>query len=119
MAVPTANAPDRIVAGALDDVQFHDGLLQQLQRPPLATLGRWRTGQGDQFRFRGPVEDARSGRGWRVLADQDGLEAFFHQLLAGPGNRIGAGIEGLGNPTVTPPVACFRGVGLQQDACFG
>ena len=54
-----------------------------------------------------------------MLANQDGLKAFFHQLLAGPGNRIGAGIEGLGNPAVTPPFACFRGVGLQQDACFG
>ena len=54
-----------------------------------------------------------------MLANQDGLEAFFHQLLAGPGNRIGAGIEGLGNPAVTPPFARFRGVGLQQDACFG
>jgi hypothetical protein len=54
-----------------------------------------------------------------MLANQDSLKAFFHQLLAGPGNRIGAGIEGLGNPAVTPPFACFRGVGLQQDACFG
>ena len=54
-----------------------------------------------------------------MLANQDGLEAFFHQLLAGPGNRIGAGIEGLGNPAVTPPFACCRGVSLQQDACFG
>ena len=31
----------------------------------------------------------------------EGLEAFFHQLLASPGNRISAGIEGLGNPAVT------------------
>ena len=29
-----------------------------------------------------------------MLANQDGIEAFFHQLLAGLGNRIGAGIEG-------------------------
>ena len=48
-----------------------------------------------------------------MLADQHGLEAFFHQLLAGPGNRIGAGIERLGNLAVTPSFACFRGVSLQ------
>ena len=53
-----------------------------------------------------------------MLADQDGLKPFFHQLLAGPGNRIGAGIEGLGNLTVTPSVATFRSVSLQQDACL-
>src|SRR6266853_1428830 len=76
-------------------------------RTPLRRLG---TGQGDQFRLRGPVKDARSGRGRRMLADQDGLEAFFHQLLAGPGNRIGAAIEGLGNLAVTPSFACFRRV---------
>jgi hypothetical protein len=51
-----------------------------------------------------------------MLANQDGIEAFFHQLLAGLGNRIGAGIEGLGNPAVTPPFACIRGVSLQQRA---
>ena len=54
-----------------------------------------------------------------MLADQDGLEPFFHQLLAGPGNRVGAGIEGRCNPAVTPAFASFRGVGLQQDACPG
>src|ERR1700719_4534106 len=32
---------------------------------------------------------------------------------------MGAGIEGPANPAVTPSFACFRGVGLQQDACFG
>jgi hypothetical protein len=51
-----------------------------------------------------------------MIANQDGIEAFFHQLLAGLGNRIGAGIEGLGNPAVTPPFACIRGVSLQQRA---
>ena len=96
-------ATDRVIAGALDDVQFHDSLLQQLQRPPLATLRRCGTGQGDQFRLRGPVKDARSGRGWRMLADQHGLEPFFHQLLASSGHRVGAGIEGRCNLAVTPP----------------
>jgi hypothetical protein len=54
-----------------------------------------------------------------MLADQHRLKPFFHQLLAGPGDRIGAGIEGLGNLAVAPSCARFRGVSLQQDACFG
>jgi hypothetical protein len=49
-----------------------------------ATLRRFGTGQGNQLRFGDAVKDARSGRGWRMLADKHGIEAFFHQLLAGP-----------------------------------
>ena len=29
-----------------------------------------------------------------MLADQDTLKPFFHQLLAGPGHGVGAGIQG-------------------------
>jgi hypothetical protein len=43
------------------------------------------------------VKDAWSGRGWRMLADKHGIEAFFHQLLAGPSNGVDAGIEGGGD----------------------
>jgi hypothetical protein len=43
-----------------------------------------------------------------MLADQNRLEAFFHQLLARPGNRVDAGFEGLGNLAVTLSVASFR-----------
>ena len=34
--------PNGVVAGALDDIQFHDSLLQQLQRPP--ACGLWAVG---------------------------------------------------------------------------
>jgi hypothetical protein len=118
MAVPTANTPNGVVAGALDDIQFHDSLLQQLQRPPLAAFGRSGTGQRDQLRLGCPVKDAWPGRGRRMLADQDGLEPFFHQLLTGPCHRVDAGIQGRRNLAVTPSFAGFRGVSLQQDACL-
>src|SRR5271154_6225798 len=51
-----------------------------------------------------------------MLAGKYGLEAFLHQLLPGPGNRVEADIQGGGNLTVTPSVAALRGIGLQQDA---
>jgi hypothetical protein len=50
-----------------------------------------------------------------MLADQDGLEAFLHQLLPGPGNRGDAGIQGGGDLAVTPSLAGLRSIGLQQD----
>jgi hypothetical protein len=40
-----------------------------------------------------------------MLADQDGLEAFFHQLLAGPRDRVDTGIEGCGDLAVAPCLA--------------
>ena len=51
-----------------------------------------------------------------MLAGQHGLEPFLHQLLAGPGNRVDAGIQSRGDPAVTPSFAGLGGVGLQQDA---
>jgi hypothetical protein len=111
--------PDRVVAGSVNDLQFHDLLFQQLQRPPLATLRRFGTGQGNQLRFGGAVKDARSGRGWGMLADKHGIEAFFHQLLAGPSNGVDAGIEGGGDFAVPPSFASLRGISLQQNACLG
>ena len=53
-----------------------------------------------------------------MLTGQDGLEPFLHQLLAGPGNRGDANIQGRGDLTVTPSFASLGGIGLQQDACF-
>ena len=56
-----------------------------------------------------------------MLADQNRLEAFFHQLLARPGNRVDAGFEGLGNlaASLHIPVFSFRDVSFQQNACLG
>lgn len=54
-----------------------------------------------------------------MLADKHGIEAFFHQLLAGPGNGVDAGIKGGGDFAVPPSFASFRGIGLQQNASLG
>ena len=112
-------SPDSVVAGAIDNLQFDDELFQQLQRPRLAILWRFGTAQRDQFGFGGTVKDALSGRGWRMLAHQNGLKPFFHKLLAGPSNRIGADIEGSRDLAVAPSLTSIQGVSLQQDASLG
>ena len=54
-----------------------------------------------------------------MLADQDGGEAFFHQLLARPSNGVDAGIEGGSDFAVAPSFASLRSIGFQQNACLG
>ena len=54
-----------------------------------------------------------------MLADKNGLKAFFHQLLAGSRHRVDAGIEGGGDLAVAPSVASVRGVRLQQNTSSG
>ena len=53
-----------------------------------------------------------------MLAGQGGLEPSLHQLLAGAGDGVDAGIQRLGDPAVAPGFAGLRGIGLQQDACL-
>ena len=54
-----------------------------------------------------------------MLAHKHGLEAFLHQLPAGPGNGVDAGIEGGGDVAVAPSFASLRSVSLQQNARLG
>ena len=54
-----------------------------------------------------------------MLADKHGIEAFFHQLLAGPSNGVDTGIEGGGDFAVPPSFASLRGISLQQNARLG
>ena len=54
-----------------------------------------------------------------MLADKHGIEAFLHQLLAGPGNGVDAGIERGGDFTIAPSSASPRGISLQQNARLG
>ena len=61
MAVPTANPADCVVAGASDDIAFHDRGFQQRQCPTRTTLGWGGAGQGDQLGLSGAVENAFSG----------------------------------------------------------
>src|SRR6516225_10442626 len=42
-------APDRAVAGTIDNAEFYDLVLQQPQGPAGASLGRLGTGQGNQL----------------------------------------------------------------------
>src|SRR5271168_1710144 len=51
-----------------------------------------------------------------MLAGQDGLEAFLHQLPAGPGHRADAEVQRRGDLAVTPSFAGLGRVRLQQDA---
>src|SRR5580704_10446229 len=53
--------PDRVVAGALDNVQFDDLLLEQAQAPTGETLRGRRECQCDQLCFRRAVENAWTG----------------------------------------------------------
>src|SRR3954447_10288600 len=81
-----------------------------------APFRRLRTGQGDQFRRPGAIEDARSGGGGREFVLQHGLEAFFHQLPPRPGDDRKAGVQRRSDPTIPPDLPGWRGVHLQQDA---
>jgi hypothetical protein len=73
---------DRVVADPVNDVQFHDLVFQQTQRPPSAPFGRFRTGQSGQFGLGRAIEDAPPGRGRRALGRQNGIDPFLNQLLA-------------------------------------
>ena len=108
-------APDRAVAGAIDDAEFHDLVLQQPQGPACASLGWLGTGQGNQLGLLLAVENPSDGRHRARLAAQHSLEAFFHQLLARPVNHGRTGLQSFDDPVVTPPFAGFRDIGLQQD----
>src|SRR5262249_14369360 len=98
-------APDRAVAGTIDNAEFYDLVLQQPQGPACASLGRLGTGQGDQLGLLLAVKNPSNGRHRARLAAQHGLEAFFHQLFAHPVNHGWAGFQSFDDPVVTPPFA--------------
>ena len=53
-----------------------------------------------------------------MLARESGVDPSLHQLLAGAGDGVDAGIQRLGDLAVTPGFAGLRRIGLQQDACL-
>src|SRR5262245_26707299 len=81
-------APDRAVAGTIDNAEFYDLVLQQPQGPACASFGRLGTGQGNQLGLLLAVKNPSNGRHRAQLAAQYGLEAFFHQLFAHPMIRL-------------------------------
>src|SRR5262249_26025428 len=108
-------APDRAVAGTIDNAEFYDPVLQQPQGPACASLGRLGTGQGNQLGLLLAVKNPSNGRHRARLAAQHGLEAFFHQLFAHLVNHGWAGFQSFDDPVVAPPFASFRDISLQQD----
>src|SRR5262249_32384213 len=101
-------APDRAVAGTIDNAEFYDLVLQQPQGPACSSLGRLGTGQGNQLGLLLAVKNPSNARHRARLAAQHGLEAFFHQLFAHPINHGWAGFQSFDDPVVAPPFASFR-----------
>src|SRR5262249_28123424 len=111
----SGRAPDRAVAGTIDNAEFYHLALQQPQGPACASLGRLGTGQGNQLGLLLAVKNPSNSRHRARLAAQHGLEAFFHQFFAYPINHGWAGFQSFDDPVVAPPFASFRDIGLQQD----
>src|SRR5580693_4421253 len=109
-------SPDRVVAGALDNVQFDDLVLEQAQAPTGETLRGRRECQCDQLCFRRAVENAWTGRIGIVFTGQHCLEPFLDQLAPGPLDIGDAGVQRRGNPAVAPTFARIRHVRLQENA---
>jgi hypothetical protein len=68
--------------------------------------------------LRTPTTPRHNGQRLR-LAAQNGVEAFFHKLLAHTTNRRRVGSQRLNDATVAPAFARFRNVCLQTDARLG
>src|SRR6266566_4301142 len=103
IAARSQRAPDRAVAGTIDNAEFYDLVLQQPQGPACASLGRLGTGQGNQLGLLLAVKNPSNGRHRARLAAQHGLEAFFHQLFAHPVNHGWAGFQSFDDPVVALP----------------
>jgi tetratricopeptide (TPR) repeat protein len=88
------------------------------QGPACASLGRFGTGQGDQFGLLLAIENSGHRRRRSLLAVQHRRKALLHQLLAHPVDRGRVGIQSPDDLVVTPSSAGVRDIGLQQDACF-
>src|ERR1700716_1578684 len=50
-----------------------------------------------------------------MLANQGGLDPFFDQPLARPGDRVDTALQRRRDLAVAPPLTTVRGVGFQQD----
>src|SRR5580693_391573 len=109
-------SPDRVVAGALDNVQFDDLLLEQAQAPTGETLRGRRECQCDQLCFCRAVENAWTGGIGIVFTGQHRLEPFLDQMAPGPLDIGDAGVQRRGNPAVAPTFARIRHVRLQENA---
>jgi hypothetical protein len=101
------------VTDRVNDLQGHEFIGEQLQRPVSVACRRLAQAQGDQLRFPFAVEFGR--RGWLLafLALQSQLKAFRHQAFAQILDRLHATVERFRNPTVSPSWSI--GVCLEQN----
>src|SRR5450759_3985438 len=97
--------PNRIVAGAPDDVEFDDFLLKEAQAPFGVPSRGWPACQRNQFCLCRAVEYPRSDGVWVVFAGQHRLKPLLDQLVSCPLDIGDAGIQSLGDPAVTPAIA--------------
>src|SRR6185437_15555808 len=72
--------------------------------------------QGDQFRFRRPVENPRPRGVGIVLAPQRRLEPLLNQVLTSAGDSVDARVQRRRDRAVAPSFAGLRHIGLQEDA---
>jgi hypothetical protein len=107
---------DRIVAGTLDDAQFHDLFLQETERPLRVTGWRFGAGECDQPGLFLTVEDAADGRPLALFALEYRVKTLFDQPLPRPVNGREAGIEGRHDTFVIPALTSVGNIGLEQDS---
>src|SRR2546425_13313469 len=92
-----ARAPDRAVAGTIDNAEFYDLVLQQPQGPACASFGRLGTGQGNHLASFSPSKirsTAGIARGLRLnTASKPSSTSCLRVACAreDPGTLIGPG----------------------------
>ena len=106
-------APDRVVAGFLDNVLLNHLLFEQAQRPSGVGFRGWSTLQRDQLCFRRPIENTGARRLRIVFVGQSGVEPFVHELATRSFDIGEAGVQRLGDSAVTPAVTSIRDIRFQ------
>jgi hypothetical protein len=106
---------DRIVAGTLDDAQFHDLFLQETEGPLRVSAWRFGAGERDQPGLFLAIEDAGDGWPLALLALEYRVETLFDQPLPRSVDRREAGTEGRHDTFVPPTLASLGNIGSEQD----
>ena len=96
-----------------DDFQLDQAVGQELHRPPRATFGGRRAGDGDQLRLLFAVELAVLPAG-RPLAVQRRVQSLSGELLTHATDGHERAAQRLADPRVAPTVRAV-GVRLEQD----
>jgi len=94
----------------IDDLQLHNLVLKQPQRPARTSGGRRRTGQRNQFGFLLTVKNARHRRRRTLLAADSGIKPLVHVLLSYPPAQILADPQRFGYLHVVPRRPFFTGI---------